>query len=176
MRKSVRHEYRQAYNAQAVVDADGSQLVLTTDVGQTPSDQPLFLSIIERLIEEVEKPTTILADAGYAQRKAVEALQALDIEVLVAISRSIQDRPYDFRPPDPDKKPPREPKAPWRKEMAEKLKTDDAKAKYRQRKSTVEPVLGFTRFHLRGLEKVKNEWALVTLVSNCKRLNRMIAA
>ena len=28
MRKSRRHEYRQAYNAQAVVDADGSQLVL----------------------------------------------------------------------------------------------------------------------------------------------------
>ena len=114
MRKSIRHEYRQAYNAQAVVDADGSQLVLTTDVGQTPSDQPLFLSIIEQLIEEVEKPTTILADAGYAQRAAVEALEALDIEVLVAISRSRQDRPYDFRPPNPEKKLPREPKAPWR--------------------------------------------------------------
>ena len=28
MRKSRRHEYRQAYNAQAAVDADGSQLVL----------------------------------------------------------------------------------------------------------------------------------------------------
>ena len=183
MRKSVRHEYRQAYNAQAVVDADGSQLVLTTDVGQTPSDQPLFLSIIEQLIEEVEKPTTILADAGYAQRAAVEALEALDIEVLVAISRSRQDRPYDFRPPNPDKKPPREPKAPWRIKMAAKLKTDDAKAKYRQRKSTVEPVfgilknvLGFTRFHLRGLQKVKNEWALLTLAYNGKRLNKMIAA
>ena len=114
MRKSIRHEYRQAYNAQAVVDADGSQLVLTTDVGQTPSDQPLFRSIMEQLIEEVEKPTTILADAGYAQRAAIEALEALDIEILVAISRSRQDRPYDFRPPNPEKKLPREPKAPWR--------------------------------------------------------------
>ena len=28
MRKSKQHEYRQAYNAQAVVDAGGSQLVL----------------------------------------------------------------------------------------------------------------------------------------------------
>ena len=32
MRKSKRHEYRQTYNAQAVVDADGSQLVLVAGV------------------------------------------------------------------------------------------------------------------------------------------------
>ena len=28
MRKSKQHEYRQAYNAQAVVDAGGSQLIV----------------------------------------------------------------------------------------------------------------------------------------------------
>ncbi|GEM_PF-6000558 len=57
MRKSLRHEYRQAYNAQAAVNADGSQLVLTTDVGQTPSDQPLFQATIEGLMRAEGKIT-----------------------------------------------------------------------------------------------------------------------
>ena len=183
MRKSKRHEYGQAYNAQAVVDADGSQLVLTTDVGQTPSDQPLFEPTITRMIETVGQPTTVLGDAGYAKGEAVEALQARGIEVLVAVSRPQDERAHDFRPPDPDAKPPPEPKAPWRRDMKEKLQTEEAKDKYKKRKSTVEPVfgiiknvLGFTRFLLRGLDKAKTEWALVTLATNCKRMARLNAA
>ena len=39
MRKSKRHEYRQAYNAQAVVDADGSQLVLGGRVSTNANDR-----------------------------------------------------------------------------------------------------------------------------------------
>ena len=183
MRKSKRHEYRQAYNAQAVVDADGSQLVLAADVGQTPSDQPMFEPTITRMIDTVGPPTTVLGDAGYASGEAVAALEARDIEVLVAVSRPQAERPYDFRPPDPNAKPPPEPKAAWRQRMKQKLQTEDAKAKYKHRKSTVEPVfgiiksiLGFTRFHLRGLAKVKTEWALVTLAYNCKRMARLTAA
>jgi hypothetical protein len=34
------------YNAQAVVDADGSQLILHTDVITAPSDQPSFVRVI----------------------------------------------------------------------------------------------------------------------------------
>ena len=51
---------------------------------------------------------------------------------------------------------------------------------YRLRRQTVEPVfgvikavLGFTRFSLRGLDKVADEWDLVTLAYNCKRLHRL---
>ena len=62
----------------------------------------------------------------------------------------------------------------------EKLQTRQAKEKYRKRKSTVEPVfgiiksiLGFKNFRLRGLNKVKLEWKLVTLAYNCKRLNNL---
>ncbi len=39
MRKSKKHEYRQAYNAQAVVDAGGSQLILGAP-GQQPRQRP----------------------------------------------------------------------------------------------------------------------------------------
>ncbi len=43
MRKSKRHEYRQAYNAQAVVDAEGSQLVLGISGQLNPEPPPVCL-------------------------------------------------------------------------------------------------------------------------------------
>ena len=61
--------------------------------------------------------------------------------------------------------------------MKAKLETEDAKAKYKLRKQTVEPVfgiiksvLGFRQFSLRGLQKVKSEWTLLALAYNCKRM------
>jgi transposase len=183
MRKSKRHEYRQAYNAQVVVDADGSQLVLLADVSQNASDAPGFEATIETLCAELGQPTTVLGDSGFAQEAAVQNLEARGIEVLVAVSRPEGERRYDFRPPQPKSKPPPEIKAGWRKTMKAKLQTDEAKAKYRRRKCTVEPVfgiiknvLGFTRFHLRGIDNVKAEWLLVTLAYNCKRLVNLQAA
>jgi len=53
MRKSKRHEVRQAYNVQAVLDADGSQLVLITSLAQTPSDGPTFEETIIQLCERL---------------------------------------------------------------------------------------------------------------------------
>ena len=64
--------------------------------------------------------------------------------------------------------------------MIEKLKSDPAKAEYKKRKQSVEPVFGIiksaigcTQFHLRGIEKVKAEWKLITLAYNCKRMVAM---
>lgn len=59
-----------------------------------------------------------------------------------------------------------------------KLETEDAKTRYKKRKQTVEPVfgiiksaMGFTRFHLRGIQNVAAEWLLVALAYNCRRLH-----
>ena len=182
MRKSARHEYRQAYNAQAIVDADGSQLVLATDVYSTTNDRHDLDGLVEQLCDRVGKPETLLGDAGYAGEQIVETLEARGIEPLIAILRQQGERPYDFRPPKTPGKPPPKITAPWRLAMCEKLQTDEAKNKYRKRKQTVEPVfgiiksvLGFTRFHLRGIDKVKTEWMLVSLAHNCKRLAKLAA-
>ena len=163
-----------------MVDADGSQLVLMTTVGQTPSEQPTFRDVVDALCRDVGQPDTILADAGYAIGETVTALQDQGIEMLVAVSGTQGRRPYDFRPPGPEPAKPRAVLGPWRRRMLETLQTEDAKAKYRRRKCTVEPVfgiiksvLGFTRFHLRGLENVKLEWLIVTLDYNAKRLCNM---
>ncbi len=86
MLKSKRHEYRQAYNAQAVVDADGSQLVLVAGVSSNPSDAPTFETMIDRLCDEVGPPATVLADTGFAQEQAVVAIEARGIEALAPLA------------------------------------------------------------------------------------------
>jgi transposase len=191
MRKSNAHEYRQAYNAQAVVDADGSQLILQTDVITTPSDQPSFARIILGMADKAKcigLPETVLADAGYACGKQVKMLEEAGIKPLVAIGRTMGQRPYDFRPPPGDpggstQKPPKSVNDPWRIAMQAKLDTEDGKALYKKRKQTVEPVfgiiksvLGFRSFSLRGTEKVKTEWKLIALAYNCKRIAKLKAS
>lgn len=182
MRRSDAHEFRQAYNAQAVVCADGTQLVLATKLVATTADAPSFATVILGMQDTVGLPTTVLADTGYASAAAVAALQANGIEPLVAIGRTQPHRPYDLRPP-PAPKASRRITEPWRIAMKAKLESDDGRARYKMRKQTVEPVfgtiksaIGFTRFRLRGLVNAATEWSLVTLAYNCRRIARMQAA
>lgn len=177
MRKSKAHEYRQAYNAQAVVCAEGSQLILATNMATTPSDQPTFAATILGMENTLGLPQWVLADAGFASGPAVAELEARNIEPLVAIAKTQPRRPYDFRPPS-QPKPERPILEPWRLAMKAKLDSEEGKARYKKRKQTVEPVfgiiktaMGFTHFHLRGLQKVAAEWLLVALAYNCRRLH-----
>ena len=179
MRRSDAQEYRQAYNPQAVVCAEGSQLILATNLVATPADAPSFAATILGMQQGIGLPRTVLADTGFASAEAVAALQARGIEPLVAIGRTQPHRPYDFRPP-PKAKAPRRLTEPWRLAMQTKLQTPEAKARYARRKQTVEPVfgiiksaIGFTRFHLRGLAKVTAEWTLIAIAYNCRRLHRL---
>ncbi len=93
MRKSARHEYRQAYNAQAVVDADGSALILGTNVLQTSNDRHDMDALVAEVCDTIGTPDTLLADAGYAGEEVVKALLAREIEPLIAISRGQAPRP-----------------------------------------------------------------------------------
>jgi len=183
MRKSARHEYRQAYNAQAAADADGSMLVLAHDVLNTANDRAGLETLPDAMENGPGLPDTLLADAGYAGEEVVKRLENRSIAPLIAIAREQAKRPYDFRPPPARDTPPEAVTARWRRDMITRLQTDPAKAQYKKRKQTVEPVFGilksvpgFTRFHLRGLEKVKAEWILVTLACNCRRITNLRAA
>jgi len=62
--------------------------------------------------------------------------------------------------------------------MAWELRTTEGTEQMRRRKFKVEPVfgtikeaMGFRRFLLRGLHKVRQEWALVCLAFNIKKLH-----
>ena len=181
MRRNKRSEYQQAYNAQAVVDADGSQLVLGTRVSQCASDRNELVADVDTVPEAVGAPTQVLADNGYATETEVEELTGREIDVLVAVGTEDRRRQHDFRPlPDPAASEPKSPKAPWLAAMQEKLSEADNRASYRLRQQTVEPVfgimkqvLGFRQFLLRGHAKVTGEWQLLALAYNCKRLHNL---
>jgi len=146
----------------------------------TPSDQPTFAATLLGMEKTIGLPSTVLADAGFANREAVAELEAHGVEPLVAIAKTQPHRPYDFRPPPAEPKPQRRILEPWRLAMKAKLETERGKARYKKRKQTVEPVfgiiksaIGFTRFHLRGIEKVLAEWLIVALAYNCRRLRNL---
>ena len=110
------------------------------------------------------------------------ALEAGGIEALVATAAQRRRRRHDFRPTGAGTAV-KEAKADWLREMAKKLDSDEGRALYKLRRQTVEPVfgivkavLGFTRFSLRGLDKVAGEWTLVALAYNCKRLHKLTLA
>ena len=186
MRHNKRSPIQQAYNAQAAVDADGSQLVLSKHVSQCASDKNELVPAIKAIPESVGQASTVLADNGYLNEKSVRALEGDGdqpaMEVLISAHAEAKQlrRKHDFRPrPDEEKKTP-EIRSEFVREMTEKMQRDESRSKYRLRKQTVEPVfgiikqwMGFRQFLLRGHEKVSGEWDLVTLAYNMKRLWRM---
>jgi Transposase DDE domain len=67
--------------------------------------------------------------------------------------------------------------------MLHRLATPQRKKLYALRKQVSEPVfgiiksvLGFRQFLLRGLDKVRGEWSLVTMAWNMKRMFALSAA
>jgi transposase len=168
--------FEQCYNAQAVV-AEGSLLVLATDVVQAPNDkqqlQPM-LSKVDALPDELGKVTTLLADTGYFSAANVSACAATEIEPLIAMGRQAHYPPLSERFADA----PDAPENPTPVEaMAHRLQTPAGRKLYALRKQTPEPVfgiiksvMGFRQFLLRGHEAVRGEWSLVTMAWNLKRL------
>jgi transposase len=174
--------FEQCYNAQAVVAAD-SLLVVASDVVQAPNDkqqvQPM-LGPLAGLPRELGKAETLLADTGYFSETNVDACAAAGIDPLIAQGRQSHYPPLAERtaadPPAPENPTPLE-------AMAHRLQTKAGKALYALRKQMPEPVfgiiksiMGFRQFSLRGLDKVRGEWKLVTMAWNIKRLFALAGA
>lgn len=168
--------FEQAYNAQATV-ATGSLLVVANDVVQAANDKQQImptLAKLNRLPEALGKADTLLADSGYFSEANVAACAKADLVPLIAPGRerhhlSWRDR-FAEAPPAPDDPTPLQ-------AMAHRLASLDGRRLYALRKQTPEPVFGiiksamrFRQFSLRGLDKVKGEWGLVTMAWNIKRM------
>jgi hypothetical protein len=168
--------FEQCYNAQATVAAD-SLLVVTADVVQAANDKREIVPALEALAllpEALGKAETVLADSGYYSEDNVNACAEAKIAPLIAHRRehhhlSWRDR-FAEAPPAPEDPTPLE-------AMHHRLATPEGRRLYALRKQTPEPVfgiiksvMGFRQFHLRGLDKVKGEWNLVTLAWNVKRM------
>jgi hypothetical protein len=101
----------------------------------------------------------------------------MDVLVSVHAEAKQMRRKHDFRPVPTETTGPPQVRSAFVLEMQEKMGQEAARQKYRLRKQTVGPVfgtikkwMGFTQFHMRGLQKVQGEWTLLTLAYNVKRL------
>ena len=174
--------FDQCYNAQAAVAAR-SLLVVAVDVVQAPNDKRQVEPMLDKigaLPKALGDPETLLADTGYFSAANVAACEQAGIDPLIAMGRQPHHPPLNERVEQPLPAP----KNPTPVEaMAHRLTTKEGKALYALRKHTPEPVfgviksaLGFRQFSLRGLEKVRGEWSLVTMAWNLKRMFVLAAA
>ena len=163
---------QQCYNAQVAVDGE-HQLVVATEVTANASDQGGLPLLLDEVAETVgEQPDRVLADAGYSNERDLVNLETRGVDGYVSLGREGKTA----RPRDPGK-------YPATNRMAEKLSKPAGRAAYAERKwlseaphGWIKHVLGFRRFSLRGLAKVRGEWDLVCLALNAKRLHALIAA
>ena len=170
--KTGNEGFQQCYNAQAAVDAE-HQLVVATDVTANASDQgglPVLLDAVQERFDA--QPETVLADAGYCNERDLTELETRGVDGYVATGR--EDKKVAARNLK---------KHPATGRMVEKLSTPAGRAVYAERKwlseapyGWIKHVLGFRRFSLRGLAKVRGEWDLVCLAVNAKRLHLLMAA
>jgi len=174
--------FEQAFNAQAAVAA-GSMLVVATDVVQAANDKQQIVPMLEQLAqlpEALGTADTLLADNGYFSAANVTACAAAKIVPLIALGRERHHRSWRERfaqaPPAPENPTPLA-------AMCHRLATPEGKRLYALRKQTPEPVfgiiksvIGFRQFLLRGLQKVRGEWSLVTMAWNIKRMFALAGA
>lgn len=163
--------YVQGYNAQAAVDGE-AQVIVAHGLTPSMSDQDQLVPLMDSIKANLgRKPREASADAGYCSEANLVALADRVIGAYIATGRA--KHPGEVK---------RRLTGPLTQAMRDKLKRAGWRTRYRLRKQIVElvePVFGqikqargFRQFLLRGIEKVKAEWALICTAHNLTKLAR----
>lgn len=161
--------YIQGYNAQAAVDGT-AQIIVAHGLTPSMSDQDQLVPLIDQITDNLgRKPKQASADAGYCSEANLAALAERRVAAYLATGRA--------------KHPARRKRSiagALTRAMRDKLKRAGRRSRYRWRKQIVEPVFGqikgargFRQFLLRGIDKVKAEWALICIAHNLTKLARL---
>lgn len=171
-------DYVQGYTAQAAV-SEGNQVI----VAQAVTNQPPDVEHLKPMVSQVEKncgqlPDILTADAGYWSEENTNFCSAKGVDAYIAVKRQKHGQDETAQPTQPTQT--SESKA--REQMRQKLTTEKGRKAYARRKAVVEPVFGqikdargIRRFLLRGLDKVRGEWALICATHNLLKLWRALA-
>jgi transposase len=164
--------YVQGYNCQAMVDAAHQIIVAEAVTNQPPDPEHLVPMLVKTVDNCGATPEKLVADAGYLSDNNVCESHKWGIDPYIATGR----QHHDETPPVIRGRPPSD--LTVKEAMARKLATKAGKAVYSRRKVIVEPVFGqikeargLRRFLLRGLQKVRGEWSLITLTHNILKLH-----
>lgn len=168
--------FEQSYNAQAAVEVD-SRLIVGQRVTNAPNDKTELVGSFTMIEPAAGTVGEVLVDNGFLSEAAVTEIEGKGtVRVLAAVKRqghgrSVAQLEKKADPPAPD------PQAPFTERMAHRVATRAGRERYKLRQQTVEPIfgiiketLGFRRFSVRSMAKASEEWTLVTLAYNLKRL------
>jgi len=166
----------QCGNAQAAVDGK-NQIITACDVTDQSNDKQQFEPMLAQTQENVgadKKIKAASADSGYFSESNVQFAQGRKIDVYIATGRIKHN---DVMPEASRGRLPKN--LTVEEKMSRKLRTKKGQQIYSKRKSIVEPVFGqikrargFIQFSLRGLTKMRGEWAIVCLTHNLLKLFR----
>ena len=163
--------YIQGYNAQAAVDGE-AQIIVACDLNANGSDQGQLVPVVDAIETNLgRKPQQVSADSGYCSEANLDALDVRKIDGYVAAGRA-------KHPTDPG----RGAGGPLTQAMRKKIADGGFETPYRLRKQIVEPVFGqikqargFRQFLLRGVAKVRAEWAMICMAHNLVKLAKGLA-
>ena len=164
--------YIQGYNAQAAVDG-AHQIIVAQTLTSSSSDQAQLAPLLDGIRANLgTNPDEVSADAGYCSDANLRTIKRRRIEGYIATGRQKHGTKSATA-----KKASRPGSLIAR--MSTKLKRAGYRSRYRWRKQIVEPVFGqikqargFRQFLLRGIDKVKAEWALICTAHNLVKLAR----
>ena len=155
------------YNGQIAVDA-AHQVILAHRLQTNPADYGALVPLVDQAKANLgRKLKEVSGDAGFATEANLAAMAERKLRAYLAPGRHGRDRDREivFR------------NSPRMTAMAKTLKRAGHRSRYRLRKQVVEPVFGqikqargFRQFLLRGLDKVRAEWAMICTAHNLLKL------
>jgi transposase len=166
--------FRPAYNVQFATDGE-TRMIVSVEVSNNGSDGGQMSPMHEDVVNRYGKtPTNYLVDGGFATNEDITKVEQAKSQVFAPMTHAerIEKRggdPYERRAKDTD-------------EMAacrERMKTDEAKALYKQRPSIAEfpnaecRNRGLYQFRVRGLEKVKAVALWYAITFNFMRMQQL---
>jgi hypothetical protein len=162
-------DYIQGYNCQLAVD-EAHQIIVACEVtNQAPDVEhlPPMLDAIEQNCGVT--PERLTADSGYFSEENVGACEQKSVDGYIAVGRQKHGTPETTPAAESESK----------AKMRQKLTTPEGRKIYSRRKAVVEPVngqikeaRGFRGFLLRGIDKVRSEWAVICATHNLLKLYR----
>jgi len=167
--------YIQGYNAQAAVDAQ-EQIIVAHTLSNNGNDQAQLAPLLDATKANLGRnPDEASADAGYCSAANLRTLIRRRIKGYIATGR--QKHGTKSATGKRSVKP-----GSLLARMNIRLKRGGHRSRYRLRKQVVEPVFGqikqargFRQFLLRGIDKVKAEWAMICTAHNIRKLALAVA-
>jgi transposase len=160
----------QGYNAQAAVDGE-AQIIVAQELTNAANDQAQLVPLLDQIRAALKRnPDEASADAGYCSGANLRTVKRRRIAGYIATGRQKHGSTAAVGTK-------RHKQGSLVARMAAKLRRAGRRSRYRLRKQIVEPVFGqikhargFRQFLLRGLDRVKCEWAIICTVHNLTKL------